>query len=54
MAVAYIVSDIEYLSVSTYYYFGWRFSDARSAHVATSDRSTCGGKTPHRCNRSRR
>lgn len=54
MAAAYIVFDIDHLSVSAYYYRGWRFSDARSAQVATSDRGTCGGKIPHRCNRSRR
>lgn len=53
MAAAYFVFDIVHQSVSACYYRDWRFSDARSARVAASDRDACGGII-HRCNRSRR
>ncbi|PWV79850.1 hypothetical protein [Halomonas sp. A11-A] len=37
--------------VTGYYgYYGyWRFSELRSCHFATSDRSTIGGTRPTRC-----
>lgn len=54
MAAAYRVTGIDHLSVSADYYRDWRFSDARSAQGATSDRDACGGIATHRCNRSRR